>query len=120
MQLTSSTATTLIFCPMRLHMLVNKYEFKRPFSINVFRLDATVSLWKSTVSRKYRRASRTSDSDSRYSGVFLPTYQQTSCGALTPVLLLKDNIFNTSCSILSYSYLPINNVKSLWQGPNIR
>ncbi|KAJ3658642.1 hypothetical protein Zmor_010369 [Zophobas morio] len=46
-------------------------DFKRRFSINVYQLDETVRLWKSTVSRNYRRAS-TSESGSRYSGVFLP------------------------------------------------
>ena len=52
-----STATTLTFGPMKIHMLVNKYDFKRRFSINVYQLDETVRLWKSTVSRNYRRAS---------------------------------------------------------------
>ncbi|KAJ3661519.1 hypothetical protein Zmor_005913 [Zophobas morio] len=61
----------LTFCPMELHILVNKYDFKRRFSINVYQLDETVRLWKSTVSRNYRRTS-TSESGSRYSGVFLP------------------------------------------------
>ncbi|KAJ3659712.1 hypothetical protein Zmor_011386 [Zophobas morio] len=47
------TDEALTFCPMKLHMLVNKYDFKRWFSINVYRLDETVSLWKSTESRNY-------------------------------------------------------------------
>ena len=54
------------------HNRINKYDFKRRFSINVYRLDKTVSLWKQTVSRNYWRASTTSGSGSRYSGVFLP------------------------------------------------
>ena len=41
-------SSTLTFCPMKLHMLFNKYDFKRRFSIHVYRLDETVSLWKST------------------------------------------------------------------------
>ena len=41
------------------------------------------------------------------------TYQQTSCDALKPVLLVKDNIFNISCkkvgsSILSCAYFCCN------------
>ncbi|KAJ3654344.1 hypothetical protein Zmor_013537 [Zophobas morio] len=72
-------------------MPVNKYDFKRRFSINVYPLDETVSLCSEIIAELQQQVKVAAATP-----VFF-TYQQTSCDALTPVWLVKDNIFNISC-----------------------
>ncbi|KAJ3651916.1 hypothetical protein Zmor_017920 [Zophobas morio] len=95
-----STATTLTIGPIKIHMLVKSTISRNGFrKMCIYRLDETVSLWKETVSRKYRRASTRSESGSRYSlwncNDFLPINKHLA-NASKPVSLVKDNIFNIS------------------------